>query len=194
MEYRNCVVSELRAEAEGRRLVGYAAVFDKRSLDLGGFVEVIKRGAFKQSLDDEEDIRALIDHDGIAIARTSNRTLTLKEDKVGLRTEIDLPDTTAGRDIQESVRRGDVDQMSFGFSVREGGQVFEEDDDGLLVRTLTEVHLREASIVTFPAYPDTTVATRSVQEWRDARASADAQAHHIRGRMRRKLELTIRGI
>jgi HK97 family phage prohead protease len=158
--------AELRADSAGK-LVGHAAVFNKRSLDLGGFVEIIQPGAFKSSL--KQDIRALIDHQGIAIARTANGTLRVREDDIGLEVEIDLPDTTAGNDIRKSVERGDVDQMSFGFSVREGGQVFSEDEDGTIIRTLTDVNLIEASIVTFPAYPDTDVAKRSVQAWREMR-------------------------
>ena len=154
--------SELRADGTGK-LTGYAAVFNSRSENLGGFVEVIQPGAFTSSMD--KDVRALIDHRGIAIARTKNRTLTISEDDRGLFFEIDLPDTTDGQNIRKSVERGDVDQMSFGFTVREGGQFFTEDEDGLIVRTLTDVNLDEISIVTFPAYPDTDVAARSVREW-----------------------------
>lgn len=179
--------AELRAAPDGNRLVGHAAVFNKRSVDLGGFVEVIQPGAFSKSLDD--DIRALVDHQGIAIARSKNGTLTLREDKVGLSVEIDLPDTNAGRDIRASVERGDVDQMSFGFSVREGGQVFTEDDDGLMVRTLTDVRLFEVSVVTFPAYPDTDVAARAVRAWQESRRRS-----MIPLRLRMKQGLRARGL
>lgn len=192
MEIRNHhLAAELRADGDNGKLVGYAAVFNTRSENLGGFVEVIQPGAFAGSLDGD-DIRALIDHEGIAIARTKNGTLALREDNKGLLVEIDLPDTTDGRDIRESVRRGDVDQMSFGFFVREGGQVFTEDEDGTVVRTLTDVRLLETSIVTFPAYPDTSVATRSVQEWRDGQTanSLAELADKRRSRMSRKLQLT----
>lgn len=177
--------SELRAESSNK-LVGYAAVFNKRSLDLGGFVEVIQPGAFKSSMG--QDVRALIDHKGIAIARTSNSTLIISEDETGLRVEIDLPDTTAGRDIGESVRRGDVDQMSFGFRVREGGQIFTEGEDGEIIRTLTDINLLEASIVTFPAYPDTSVASRSVLAWQEERVLPIIH----RAKLRNELELKVR--
>ena len=178
--------AQLRAESDSGKLVGHAAVFNKRSLDLGGFTEVIQPGAFAASLDN--DVRALIDHGGIAIARTSNGTLSLSEDEIGLRVEIDLPDTTAGRDIKESVRRGDVDQMSFGFTVREGGQSFSEDEDGTVIRTLTDINILEASIVTFPAYPDTDVAARSVLEWRKSIGSP------VNHRLRMKHGLRRRGL
>ena len=185
MELRRAVVNELRAESDGK-LVGYAAVFGKRSVDLGGFVEVIQKGAFAKSMGD--DIRALIDHEGIAIARTENGTLSLKEDNTGLRVEIDPADTTAGNDIRKSVERGDVDQMSFGFRVREGGQIFSEDEDGMILRTLTDVILREVSIVTFPAYPDTSVAKRSVQAWQDeANQTSLAELVESEGQRQRNL-------
>lgn len=187
--------SELRADTDGGKLVGYAAVFNKRSLNLGGFVEVLERGAFAKSLADGSDIRALIDHRGIAIARTSNNTLRLREDDIGLRIEIDPPDTTAGRDIRKSVERGDVDQMSFGFTIREGGEEWAEDDDGVLIRTVSDVSLLEASIVTFPAYPDTSVAKRSVQAWLEDREQQTSLAKNaIKRRMSQKLSMKIRGL
>lgn len=180
--------TELRASDDGK-LTGYAAVYNKRSENLGGFVEVIQPGAFDGSLSD--DIRALVEHGGTAIARTSNGTLELGSDNKGLRVSIDPPDTTAGRDIRESVRRGDVDAMSFGFSVREGGQVFSEDDDGLIVRTLTDIRLFEVSIVTFPAYTDTTIATRSVRSWQDAHGSTSLAEMNHRSRTYRGQRLAL---
>ncbi len=175
--------AELSASDTGK-LIGHAAVFNKRSVDLGGFVEIIQPGAFRSSLD--QDIRALIDHGGIAIARTSNGTLSVSEDDLGLWVEIDLPDTNAGRDIRESVRRGDVDQMSFGFTVREGGQIFSEDEDGMILRTLTDINLIEASIVTFPAYPDTDVAARSVRMWQAKQFSPIAHRVRMKDGLRRR--------
>lgn len=179
---------ELRADDSGK-LTGYAAVFNSRSENLGGFVEVIQPGAFESSMD--QDVRALIDHRGIAIARTANRTLTLSEDDKGLRFELDLPDTTAGKDIRKSIERGDVDQMSIGFRVRANGQVFSEDEDGMIIRTLTNIDLHEVSIVTFPAYPDTDVAARSVREWKGEQFS---QASIVRARLKMKDGLRRRGL
>lgn len=176
--------AELRAEPESKKLIGHAAVFNKRSLDLGGFVEIIQPGAFKNSLNN--DIRALIDHRGIAIARTGNGTLKVEEDEVGLRFEIDLPDTTAGLDIYKSIQRGDVDQMSFGFTVREGGQIFTEDEDGTIIRTLTDINVLEGSIVTFPAYPDTDVAARSVQAWLESKSSYVSNRLRMKDGLRRR--------
>lgn len=145
-------------------LVGYAAVFNSLSQNLGGFVEIISPGAFGESIK-TADVRALDSHRDAAtsvIGRTSAGTLRLSEDSTGLRVEIDLPDTTAGRDLAVSVSRGDVDGMSFGF--------FLSGPDGdswdlkapVAVRTLLSVILVEVSIVAWPAYADTSVAMRSL--------------------------------
>lgn len=162
---------EQRADGGGRRLVGYAAVFDSLSEDLGGFREQIRAGAFSQSLEGSPDIRALWNHDdGQVLGRTRAGTLNLSEDGRGLRAEIDLPETQAGRDAATSVERGDVNQMSFAFKVRAGGQKFDEDEDGQIIRTLTDLELYEVSPVTFPAYEDTHVDARArhrAQEYRN---------------------------
>lgn len=160
--------TELRVETtpEGEsRIVGYAAVFGKRSVDLGGFTEEIAPGAFSRSLKDD-DVAALVDHDpSRIIGRKSSGTLRLAEDRVGLRMEVDIPDTTVGRDILESIRRGDVRGQSFGFrTVSDDWRM----EDGLAHRTLIEARLRDVGPVTFPAYPDTTVAVRSLEMFRNA--------------------------
>lgn len=152
-------VKGLEKRADGDELpdiIGYAAVFDVRTELWPGTTEEIAPGAFTRTLDDSPDVRALVDHDPANIlGRTKADTLTLAEDKKGLRTRIRPPNTTVGRDIVESIRRGDVDQMSFAFQiVREEA---EYDDDGTHYRLL-DVELIDVSIVTFPAY-ETTVAT-----------------------------------
>jgi len=152
---------ELRAEGDtaAPKLTGYAAVFDQLSVILYGmFRERIARGAFASSLGD--DIRALWNHDtNMPLGRTKSGTLKLDEDAHGLRVEIDPPTTQAGRDAVESIRRGDVDQMSFGFDVL--GDEWDQDGDGQLIRTLTKIKLYEVSPVVFPAYPQTTVSART---------------------------------
>lgn len=187
METRLAQINELRASGEGK-LAGYAAVFNKRSVNLGGFVEVISPGAFRSSLERDQDIRALINHDGVPIARRKNGTLSLVEDDTGLRVEIDLPDTTAGHDLRKSVERGDIDQMSFGFNVRDDAV---DEEDGLLIRILRDVDLREVSIVTFPAYPDTSIAKRSVQDFLESKTKSSMEAFNQRftGRASRELKL-----
>lgn len=155
---------ELRADEKDKppRIGGYAAVFNQLSEPMFGFRERIKPGAFKDSIG-ADDIRALWNHDAnIVLGRREAGTLRLKEDKVGLAVEIDLPDTQAGRDAMESVRRGDVSQMSFAFQVRKQQWTAEgEGDDEQLTRDLLDVRLFEVSPVTFPAYPQTTIAVRT---------------------------------
>ena len=172
---------------------GHAAVFDQLSEDLGGFVEKIRPGAFKKTAG-EADIRALWNHDpNYPLGRTKSGTLRVWEDEIGLAIELDPPETSYAKDLQESIRRGDVDQMSFGFrTIRD-----EWDADGETpVRTLVEVQLYDVSPVTFPAYPQTSVAVRALEEMKRTAAPIledhPADSDQAAGRldiMRRKLLL-----
>jgi HK97 family phage prohead protease len=164
-ELRICAEKELRAEQNDsgeRVLTGYAAVFDQLSVDLGGFREKIQRGAFLGSLND--DVRALWSHNSdLVLGRTRAGTLKLEEDAVGLKFRLALPDTSAGRDAFVSVSRGDVSGVSFGFdTVRD---LWDKAED-MTIRTLLEVRLWEISPTPFPAYPQTDVAVRSLEQWR----------------------------
>jgi HK97 family phage prohead protease len=163
---------ELRADSENEKpkVRGYAAVFDKESENLGGFREVIAPGAFDSVLQD--DVRALLNHDPnfiLARSKGGEGTLKISTDERGLYYEFDAPDTQAGRDLTESLRRGDIDQSSFSFTVEkdEWQQPNEEEGRSLMKRTITKVaRLFDVSPVTYPAYPDATVALRSLQEFR----------------------------
>lgn len=147
---------EVREEQDGMRFTGYAAVFNSESEPLP-FTEVIERGAFKRSIDSRNDIKLLWNHDTASVLGSSRaKTLRLYEDERGLKVEAMLPNTTLGRDAAELLRRGDVDSMSFGFSVPRGGD--EWSDDGMR-RTLKSVRLHEVSIVSFPAYTGTAGTT-----------------------------------
>lgn len=156
---------ELRAEeanTEGRSVAGYAAVFNSPSEDMG-FVEYIERGAFKEAIK-TSDVRALFNHDhNYVLARTASGTLKLEEDEKGLRYEFDVPNTSFGNDFLISLRRGDISQSSFAFTVSE--QTWEEKqigDDVQYIRRIKKVdRLMDVSPVTYPAYPDTEVALRS---------------------------------
>lgn len=147
---------EARADGEGMRLAGYAAVFNDSSVPLP-FKESIAPGAFRKTLSETPDVRLLINHEGLPLARTKNGTLKLEEDDRGLRFEADLADTQEGRDIYELIKRGDVDQMSFAFRV-----IRQKWNDDRSRRVLTEVSLSDGdvSVVTYPAYPTTTVEAR----------------------------------
>ncbi|MCE0554423.1 HK97 family phage prohead protease [Bacillus thuringiensis] len=94
------------------------------------------------------------------LGRTKNNTLRLSEDAVGLRFELDLPDTTLGNDTYKSIKRGDVDGVSFGFSMI--SEEIQEPDDDLMLRTVTKAKLLEVSAVAFPAYPDSEVSARDM--------------------------------
>jgi HK97 family phage major capsid protein/HK97 family phage prohead protease len=155
-----------RLEQEGSKLVGYAAVYAPAlSEDLGGFREKISPGAFGKSLESNADIRALWDHNtSQPLARTTNGSLKVSSDKRGLRVEIELPEGVSyADDLRQLVRSGVVNQMSFGFLVPPGGDTWDKDEDGNALRTLNSIDLHEVSVVSIPAYPDTTVALRGLR-------------------------------
>jgi hypothetical protein len=160
MDLERRVAVEFRGE--GRKLLGYAATFGTRAA-IADFTESIAKGAFAQSLASKADIVALVDHDrGRLLARTRSSTLRLAEDDRGLRFELDVPDTTLGRDVLALVERGDIGGASFGFTVPKGGDSWQGRD-----RTLRRVDLVDVSIVNaFPAYPQTTVTARAHQDGR----------------------------
>ena len=160
-EIRSARVAELRVhdDSVGPVIVGYAAVFDSLSEDLGGFRERVLPGVFTETLKGNPDVRALVDHDSSKIlGRTTAGTLTLKEDDRGLAVRINPANTTAGIDILKSIKRGDVDQMSFAFQTVTDRWHTEDDEE---IRELVEVRLFDTSIVTYPAYEATSVSIRS---------------------------------
>jgi hypothetical protein len=155
---------------DGMSFSGYAAVFNSDSEPLP-FIERIVPGAFKRSLKSKNNIRMYLNHDSsMLLATTRAKTLRLMEDDRGLKVEADLPDTTVGRDLSTLIQRGDVDSMSFGFSVPARGDSWS--DDGM-VRELKEVRLYEVSVVTgFPAYQATSASVRSLDQLAE-RTAAD---------------------
>lgn len=185
---RRFVTQEVRAKKadDGKITIsGYAAVFDSMSENLGGFREKIQPGAFSAVVKNA-DCRALINHDpNLIIGRTTAGTLRLREDKTGLFMEVDLPDTQPARDLVVSIERGDINQQSFGFRVKK--DAWEENrETGEITRTIIELdELLDVSPVTFPAYPDTTVAKRSLEAFKatatggdDKGATAEARKKH----------------
>lgn len=140
---------------------GYAIVFGLPSEDLGGFREIIHPDAMRRTLEEGIDLRAFVDHDAARIiGRLSAGTLRAKPDARGLAVEIDAPNTSHGRDIVESIRRRDVSGMSFAFRTladdwaKRGGEI---------IRTVLDMRVSEVSVVSQPAYPDTTAAVRALQ-------------------------------
>lgn len=177
-------------EASGKMTVGgYAAVFGVTA-DIGGyFREVLAPGAFAETLK-TADVRAYYGHKrDRLLGRKGAGTLRLKEDEKGLAVEIDLPDTTDGRDVRELIERGDIDGMSFGFMVLRQ----EWDETGEVpTRTIHEVELTEVSIVSVPAYDGTSIALRSLDEARNERRQSSFSADAYRLRMKTSLDLKVR--
>lgn len=153
---------ELRAV--GRKLEGYAAVFDQEAR-VADFREVIRRGAFANTIKEGRDILALSDHDATRVlARTKSGTLRLAEDSRGLHFDLDVPDTTAGRDVLALAERGDIGGASFGFLIPKGGERRTGD-----LREISAIDLFEISIVSsWPAYDGTSVQARHRQDAPDA--------------------------
>jgi HK97 family phage prohead protease len=154
---------EFRADDEGGDPIvsGHAAVFDQLSEDLGGFREKIAKGAFKRALREKADVVLLVNHEGLPLARTSAKTLSLKEDAEGLRFEATLDGSDP--DVQRIVpkmKRGDLTKMSFAF--RTIKDRWENDAEGkTTTRTLLDVQPLDVSLVTFPAYPQTDASVRA---------------------------------
>ncbi len=150
---------EVRAENDGKTLIGYAAVWDSPS-EFMGFTEFVKRGAFTKTLNDGADVRLLIDHDGVPLARTKSGTMALEEDERGLRVEAELdPMNPDAARIMSAMKRGDLSQMSFAFRT-----IKDSWNGDRTVRELREVQLFDVSVVTFPAYEQTVAELRRKQE------------------------------
>ena len=177
-ETRALPVAEVRVsqDAEGRPVLeGYAVLWESWSEDLGGFRERFVRGAFSRSIE-EDDVRVIWQHNPeYVFGRNTAGTAELEEDDRGLRYRVVAPDTQWARDALESIRRGDVTQNSFMFSVPQGGDEWEI-KDGMSYRTVREARLFEVGPQTFPAYPDTSVAVRSLQEWQRSQEPEPAAA------------------
>ena len=160
-----------------RKIRGTAIVFNSLSRDLGGFREIIQPEAVDRIIREAQDIRALVNHDtSKVLGRTRSGTLQLRKTRRGLEVEIDPPNTTAGRDILESLERGDVSGMSFRF-------VALSDDwrmqDGQPVRYVDDMDVDEVSVVTFPAYEATDVGLRSDVALRSLQAFKAQQANKL---------------
>ena len=162
-----CQTSELRTNAEGRTIVGYAAKFERWSEPImGWFKEQIARDAFSEC--DVTDVIMCFNHNIDSIlARTTSGTLTLSTDDEGLRFEFEAPATTMGNDMLELVRRGDISKCSFKFTVEEDEWRYADKDNGLEYdeRTIRRIgKLYDVSLVVYPAYSDTEAGVRHLEE------------------------------
>ena len=162
-----CQTSELRTNAEGRTIVGYAAKFERWSEPImGWFKEQIARDAFSEC--DVTDVIMCFNHNIDSIlARTTSGTLTLSTDDEGLRFEFEAPATTMGNDMLELVRRGDISKCSFKFTVEEDEWRYADKENGLEYdeRTIRRIgKLYDVSLVVYPAYSDTEAGVRHLEE------------------------------
>ena len=181
-------MKELRInENDGSAVIeGHAAVFDSWSETLGGifpFKEIVRKGAFNESIG-KDDIRALFNHDpNYVLGRNRAGTLELVEDEVGLRVRISPPETSWARDVQTSIRRGDISQMSIGFVV--------EDDEwrtenGMDVRELRKVKLFDVSPVTFPHIRQRMSVSERCRSMRAIRQNSADKVKRLNRRRQRK--------
>lgn len=171
---------ELRAAERGPgTLVGYGLVYEQWSDDLGGFTEIVRRGAASKTLETGHEIRSAFGHGrhGPLLGSTRSGTLRLSEDEVGVRYEVDLPDTQVGRDVAELVRRGDVWGSSFAFRTQRD-RFFSEDN--LTRRELLEIEVFEMGPVEDPAYSATSVALRSLPSLDEVAERAALEALYAR--------------
>lgn len=152
--------SEVRAAEDSPLISGYAALFNVVT-DIGPYLEVIRPGAFTRALKENQDVRALKNHDpNLILGRTKSGTLRLYEDDKGLRYEIDPPNTSTGKDTLEEIRRGDIDEMSFAFSGNDNKSKWSK-RDGKALRELVSPDIFDVSIVTYPQYKHTSASVRS---------------------------------
>lgn len=163
-EVRSIRASELRAvkNEDGSRSISGLIPYNTLSVDLGGFVEKIAPGAFRDAFDPGADVLSLYNHTlGNLLGRTTSGTLTLTDSDAGLRYTVKLPNTSIANDLVELVDRGDISATSFGFDIDDwdADQTWDYAGD-LIVRTLNKVSLFEVSPVACPAYPDAAIALR----------------------------------
>lgn len=191
-EIRYLPMADARVHVEERAngmppvIRGISPPWNSRSVDLGGFREIFAPTAFDHLLDRPvgdagPDVLGLFNHDeNMVLARTTSGTLRLSKTPEGLEYTMELPDTQLARDLAVLLRRGDVSGASFAFSCRSGGEAWSKDTDGTMVRTISSADLYDVSVVTRPAYPKSTAAMRSLEEWQrqhgDARPDADKSA------------------
>jgi HK97 family phage prohead protease len=156
-----------RSAGGGNVIRGYAARYNSLSENLGGFREFIRVNAFYHALESDPDVRCLFNHNAdLILGRTASGTLRLSDDGKGLAIECDMPNTTVANDLMESIRRGDVNQMSFGFRCLLDNWMYGSDyvgtesvDPDEVIRELVDINLDggDCSPVTYPAYESTEV-------------------------------------
>jgi HK97 family phage prohead protease len=188
---------QLTESDKGWNLRGYATVYDVAypvagGPEHGGFIEIIERGATAKSINDGADVRLLVNHEGLALARSASGTMRLISDDMGMMVDADLdPESPYAQSVRSAIARGDVDQMSFAFRV-----VRQEFSDDFTVRRIKEVQLFDASVVTYPASEATVVQMNSAPvdaEVRDLDPQAEQLEDDIAGQIRELVARLIAG-
>lgn len=187
---RRGIVEAVELRTDGQPTVsGYAALYNTETVIAGFFRERIAPGAFRSALRGEDDVRALFNHDSnIVLGRTKSGTLVLSETKKGLRYDVVLnEEDPQAMSVRAMIKRGDVSGSSFGFLIRAEEWQEPKDKRDLPLRTITEAELFDVSPVTYPAYPETSVTARSVED--AVKALQVVEAIGVRDRIRWQLEI-----
>lgn len=167
LETRN-FSSSLSTGEDSRFIEGYGSVFNSRSLDLGGFQEIIAPGAFDGVIE-KSDVKCYLNHDSnrgiLARCKKGEGSLTLEIDERGLKYSFEAPHTNLGDEVVEGLKRGDYSESSFAFTVE--SETWTKEEDGTYLRTINKIkRLYDVSIVPDGAYSDTSVALRSLDEFK----------------------------
>ena len=172
------IETRIDSTEDGKEIVvGHASMYNTRS-EFMGFYETIEEGAFTDDLIKSSDVRALINHDqNLILARNTSGTLKLEADAQGLRYEFEMPETSYGKDLAVSMKRGDITQSSFAFTVEKDD--WSTDDNGNDLRTIKKIkRLYDVSPVTYPAYQDAndlTIAQRGLAEYKETLKKVDVK-------------------
>ena len=188
LEIRSGQPVEVRNDNDIIKVSGYAAVFDEETVIYDMFREVIKPGAFRDAVG-RDDVVFLVNHEGLPLARTRSGTLKLSEDDRGLFMETELdPEDPDVRSIVPKMKRGDLDKMSFAFSVDSSNEQW-SDDEEMPLRSVEKVSLYDVSIVNFPAYEGTEIGLRSKDKAVQSLKSRQKVFNHalITSRMKKNL-------
>jgi HK97 family phage prohead protease len=188
---------ELRATEESRTVTGVASVFNQWTEIGSWFREMIAESAFDECLNRGDDVRALLNHDpNHLLARTKSGTLTLRKGPTGLEFEFEMP--ASRDDLLESIRRGDLGDCSFQFSMRDGEETWRyNSEDGMDERIITRVgKLYDIALVTFPAYEGTSIDLRygnieSYNDWKASRDKKDDVEYIYEGRLYRERQILL---
>ena len=168
---------EMRMETaeDVTRVIGAGAVYNKRSQDLGGFFEIIREGAFKRSLESGREVKSFFNHDPNQVLGTteSEPPLTITDDKRGLMYDVEIPDTSYGRDLRENLKRKNVKGSSFQFRTIEDN--WYKDDAGVTVREIISAELFEVGPVTEPAYLPSSSELRTLKDGKDEFEAREAE-------------------